>query len=86
MFLFPIINAIFLIILYRIHTRIFYITLVLESMLYIGSWVYIDYSFNRADNQFLYWLTITGIGFILALMAFFTAISLNHKHLYDTDK
>ena len=86
MFLFPIINTIFLIILYRIHTRIFYFTLAFEVLLYIGSWFYIDYSFTRADNQFLYWLTITGIGFIVALMAFFTAISLNHKNLYDSNK
>jgi len=86
MFLFPIINAVFLIILYRIHGRIFYITLVFEVLLYIGSWMYIDYSFTRADNQFLYWLTVTGIGFIFALTAFFTAISLNHKNLYDSNK
>jgi len=57
-----------------------------EILLYIGSWLYIDYSFTRADNQFIYWLTITGVGFIVALMAFFIAISLNHKHLYDSDK
>ncbi len=86
MFLFPIINTIFLIILQRIHTRIFYITLGVEILLYIGSCIYIDYSFTRADNQFLYWLTVTGIGFIIALTAFFTAISLNHKNLYDSNK
>jgi hypothetical protein len=46
----------------------------------VGFW-YIYGQFNRADNQLLYTLALTGIGFIVALFAFFVAAFLNQKHL-----
>ncbi len=85
MSIFPLFNVIFLIILYRIHRPIFYITTLLEVLLYvIGVW-YVQDTFVRPGNQFLYYLTITGIGLIIGVAAFFIAITLNHRHLYTED-
>jgi hypothetical protein len=83
MFAFPLVNLIFLVILYRIHRRIFYITAFLEIATYIAGVLYIEQSFSHASNQFLYYLALTGIGLILVIGAFFVAISLNHRHLYS---
>lgn len=85
MSIFPLFNVIFLIILYRIHRPIFYGTTILEVLLYvIGVW-YVQDTFVRPENQFLYYLTITGIGLIIGVAAFFIAITLNHRHLYTED-
>ena len=61
MFVFPLINFTFLIILYHIHKRVFWSTLILEVLLYIGgiSWIYGN--FSRVDNQVLYMFTLTGV-------------------------
>ncbi len=78
---FPLLNFIFLIILYRIHRQVFWVTTFVEIVIHmIGFW-YIYGQFNRADNQLLYTLALTGIGFIVALFAFFVAAFLNQKHL-----
>ncbi|MBC7503733.1 hypothetical protein H7169_02080 [Candidatus Gracilibacteria bacterium] len=78
MFFFPLINFTFLIILYQIHKRIFWITFVLETFLYAGGLWWIYHNFDRADNQVLYMFTLTGAGFILVFIAFFIAIFANH--------
>lgn len=61
MFAFPLINFAFLVILYHIHQRVFWSTLTLEVLLYVGgiSWIYSH--FDRADNQILYMFTLTGV-------------------------
>jgi hypothetical protein len=80
---FPLINILFLVILYFVHRRIFYITTILEIVLYVGGSYAIYSEFSRAENQFLWMLALTGAGFIMALISFFVAISLNHKDLYE---
>ena len=59
MFAFPLVNLIFLVILYNIHRRIFYITACIEIAIYIAGVTYVEQSFNRGDNQFLYYLSLT---------------------------
>ncbi|MDD2693363.1 MAG: hypothetical protein PHY14_00345 [Candidatus Gracilibacteria bacterium] len=83
MFAFPLVNLIFLIVLYNIHRRIFYITAFVEIATYIIGVYYIESSFSHAGNQFLYYLALTGFGLVVVIGAFFVAISLNHKHLYS---
>ncbi len=80
---FPLINILFLVILFFVHKKIFYITTFIEIILYIGGTAYVYTEFSRADNQFLYMLSLTGAGFIIALVAFVIAISLNHRGLYE---
>lgn len=86
MFFFPLINFLFLIILYFIHKRIFLITTVIELIIYIGGIYFIYAEFSTQGNQFLYMLFLTGLGFIVALIAFFVAILSNQKHLYDDNR
>ncbi len=83
MFAFPLINLIFMVILYRIHKNIFYIATFIEIIVYICGVLYIEQSFSHAGNQFLYYLALTGAGLIIVIAAFFIAISLNHRHLYS---
>ena len=78
MFIFPLINFTFLIILYKIHRRIFWIMVLIESLLYVGGIVWIYATFGSIYNQSLYMLALTGVGFILAFIAFFVAIFANH--------
>lgn len=80
---FPLINIFFLILIYRVHRQIFYIVGIIEIFLYMGGVAYIESTYSLASNQFLYYLTLTGIGLIIGVSAFFIAISLNHKHLYE---
>ncbi len=81
MFVFPLLNFLFLIILYHIHKKVFYVTTFIEIVIHmIGFW-YIYGQFQRTDNQLLYTLALTAIGFIVALSAFFVATFLNHKKL-----
>ncbi len=80
---FPVFNIIFLIILWNIHRKIFYITTFIEISLYIVWYVYIEANFSRLPNLFLYYLFLTGVGLIIGFTAFFVAISLNHKQLYE---
>ena len=80
MFFFPLLNFIFLIILFRIHRQVFWITTFIEIIIHmIGFW-YIYVQFTRTDNQLLYTLALTGIGFIVVLFAFFIAAFLNQKN------
>lgn len=81
MFVFPLLNFLFLIILYNIHKKVFYITTFIEIVVHMIWFWYIYGQFNRADNQFLYTLALTGVGFTVALFAFFVAAFLNQKHL-----
>lgn len=83
MFFFPLINFLFLIILYFIHRRVFLVTAFIESVIYIGGIYFIYAEFSTQGNQFLYMLFLTGIGFIVALIAFFVAILSNQHKLYD---
>lgn len=84
MFAFPLFNFVFLIILYHIHKRAFYVTTAIELIVHgIGFWI-IYGQFHRADNQFLYTLALTAIGFIIALFAFFVAIFLNNKKYHNS--
>jgi len=80
MFAFPLINFTFLIILYRIHRRIFWITTLIESVLYIGGTYWIYTTFESGYNHSLYLLALTGIGFIIVFIAFFVAIFANHHN------
>lgn len=79
---FPIINIIFLIILWNIHKRIFFITTVIEIVIYLAGVQYIESNYAHIANQFLYYLALSGLGLIVGFTAFFIAITLNHKHLY----
>ncbi|NRH21286.1 hypothetical protein HOO68_04550 [Candidatus Gracilibacteria bacterium] len=79
MFIFPLINFIFLIILYVVHKKVFWVTLVLEIFIYAGGIFYIYQNFGLVANQMLYMFTLTGIGFIVVLIAFFVAIFINHQ-------
>lgn len=81
--LFPLVNVLFLIILYNIHRKIFYIAGFLEVLIYVVWVSYIELSFDQVTNQFLYYLSLTGVGAIIGIAAFFIAVSLNHKHLYS---
>ncbi len=78
MFLFPLFNFVFLIILYKIHSRIFYITSIIELALYVGGILWIYQTFGSIYNQTLYMLALTGAGFIIVFVAFFVAIFANH--------
>ena len=78
MFIFPLINFTFLIILYKIHRRIFWSMVIVESLLYCGGIVWIYDTFGSIYNQSLYMLALTGVGFILVFIAFFIAIFANH--------
>jgi len=78
---FPLLNFIFLIILYRIHRRVFWVTTFIEVVIHIIGFTYIYGQFSRVDNQLLYTLALTGIGFIVALFSFFVAALLNQKNL-----
>ena len=80
MFFFPLINFIFLIILYVVHKKVFWIALVLEIGIYAGGIFYIYENFWLITNQMLYMFTLTGVWFIVVLIAFFVAIFINqHK-------
>ncbi len=81
---FPLLNFIFLIILYRIHRQVFWGTAIVEVIIHILGFWYIYGRFSRADNQFLYTLALTGIGLIVALFAFFVAAHLNQKHIHSS--
>ncbi len=83
MFFFPLLNFIFLIILYRIHKQVFYITTGIEIAIHMIGFSYIYGQFSRADNQILYMLALTGAGFVIVLFAFFLAAFLNQKHLHS---
>ena len=78
MFFFPLINFAFLIILYKIHRRIFWIMALVEAFLYVGGIGWIYGTFGSMYNQTLYMLALTGVGFILVFIAFFVAIFANH--------
>jgi hypothetical protein len=78
MFAFPLINFAFLVILYHIHRRIFWVTAFVESILYTGGIFWIYNTFGSIYNQSLYMLALTGAGFILVFIAFFVAIFANH--------
>lgn len=83
MFFFPLINFLFLIILYFVHKGVFWIATIIEVLVYVV-WVYAIYTeFENQANQMLYTFFLTGMGFIFALAAFFVAIFLNQKHLYN---
>lgn len=79
MFLFPLINFTFLIILYKVHRKIFWITSFIEIVLYWTGIVWIYDNFDNKANQMLYVFTLTGVGFIFVFLAFFIAIFLNHR-------
>lgn len=79
---FPIINIIFLVILYHIHRKIFLITTIIEILIYLGGVWYIESKYSHITNQFLYYLALSGAGLIVGFAAFFIAITLNHQHLY----
>ncbi len=85
MFFFPLINFLFLIILYFIHKKIFFITAFIEVILYVAGMYFIYDQFAIQGNQFLYMLLLTGLGFIIALIAFFVAILSNQRGLYNQD-
>lgn len=78
---FPLLNFLFLIILYRIHRRVFWVTATAEVLIHVIGFWYIYGQFSRTDNQLLYIFALTGIGFIVVLLAFFIAAFLNQKHL-----
>lgn len=80
MFFFPLLNFIFLIILFRIHRQVFWVTTCIEIGIHMVGFWYIYVQFTRADNQLLYTLALTGIGFIVVLLAFFVAAFLNQKN------
>lgn len=82
MFFFPLVNFLFLIILYFIHKRVFLVTAFLEAVVYMTGTYLIYEEFATQSNQFLYMLFLTGVGFIIALVAFFIAILLNQHKLY----
>ena len=79
MFIFPLINFAFLIILYKVHKKIFWITTIIEILLYIGGITWIYTTFSLAQNHVLYLFALTGIGFIAVFIAFFVAIFINHS-------
>ena len=79
MFFFPLINFAFLIILYKIHRRIFWIMALVETLLYVGGIGWIYGTFGSIYNHALYMLALTGVGFILVFIAFFVAIFANHN-------
>ncbi len=83
MFFFPLCNLIFLILLYKVHKKVFVITTVLEVLLNGIGIYYIYTEFARADNRTLYLLALTWAGFIIAFIAFFIAIISNQKDLYS---
>lgn len=78
MFFFPLLNFLFLIILYRIHRGVFWVTTVIEVIVHIVGFWYIYSNYGRADNQLLYTFTLTGVGFIIVLLAFVIAIFHNY--------
>jgi hypothetical protein len=83
MFWFPLINLVFLILIYRIHKEIFYGASLIVTILYVG-WVFFIERYIAGDSyQFLYYLSLTGAGLIIGVAAFLLAISVNHKHLYS---
>ncbi len=85
MFFFPLINFLFLIILYYIHKKIFFVTTLIEIVLY-GVGIYFIYdTFSTQSNHFLYMLFLTGIGFVVVLVAFFVAILSNQSTLYNQE-
>jgi hypothetical protein len=53
--------------------------------IYLGGVLYIEENLQRATNQFLYYLALTGLGLIVGVAGFFIAITLNHRHLYDEE-
>ena len=59
MFYFPLVNILFLILMYRVHRPIFWIVGGIEVALYIGGVVYIESIYQDASNQFLYYLALT---------------------------
>lgn len=83
MFYFPLVNILFLVLIYRVHRPIFWIIGFIEIALYTGGMMYIETNYQLTSNQFLYYLTLTGIGLIVGVAGFFLAISLNHRHLYE---
>jgi hypothetical protein len=54
-------TCIALIIIFRIHRDIFWITTGIEMVLHVFGLAYVYTQFNRLDNQFLYIFAITGI-------------------------
>jgi uncharacterized protein YebE (UPF0316 family) len=85
MFFFPLINFLFLIILYFIHKKIFFVTAFIETIIYVVGMYFVYAEFERQENQILYTFFLTGVGFIIALIAFFVAILSNQHHLYNHD-
>lgn len=83
MFYFPLVNILFLILIYRVHRPIFWVIGFTEIALYIGGVYYIEDTYKLATNQFLYYLALAGFGLIIGVAGFFLAISINHRHLYE---
>ncbi|MBP9811965.1 hypothetical protein KBC86_01175 [Candidatus Gracilibacteria bacterium] len=79
----PLFSLIFLMLIYRVHRLVFWIVGILEITLYTFGVIYIEETFTKAGNQFLYYLALTGAGLIIGVAGFFFAISINHRHLYD---
>lgn len=65
MFYFPLVNILFLILIYRVHRPIFWIIGIIEVALYMGGVLYIEDHYKLTSNQFLYYLTLTGVGLII---------------------
>jgi hypothetical protein len=82
MFYFPLVNLLFLILIYRVHKPIFWIIGIIEVAVYVGGILYIEEHYQRVTNQFLYYLALAGLGLIIGVAGFFIAISLNHRRLY----
>lgn len=83
---FPVVNIVFLVILWKIHRNIFYITTFIEVFIYIVGVIYIEDNYSLLPNLFLYYLFLSGVGLIIGFAAFFIAITLNHKHLYNENE
>lgn len=78
----PLISLIFLILIYRVHRVVFWIVGILEITLYTFWVIYIEETFKTMENQFLYYLAMTGVWLILWVAWFLVAISINHRALY----
>lgn len=79
----PLVSLIFLILIYRVHRFVFWVVGILEITLYTFGVIYIEETFKSMENQFLYYLALTGAGLILGVAWFFFAISINHRKLYE---
>jgi hypothetical protein len=65
MFYFPLVNVLFLILIYRVHKPIFWVVGTIEMSIYLGGVFYIEQNLELATNQFLYYLALTGLGLIV---------------------